>query len=131
MHPTPDLESVLRDLDRHVSHDGWRQPPRLFTLIADGAGGVSAVEQPWDSTGQDVLADLARIRWPEDVAGAALSVQRVLEPDHDVRLTCGAMRDQRVATAVRYRSHDTEADVASGPGIAPRLERALWDTLQG
>lgn len=92
---------------------------------------MSAVEQPWDSSGEDVLADLARISWPEDVAGAAISVQRVLEPEQDLRLTAGAMRDQRVATAVRYRSHDTDADVAVGPGIAPRLERALWDTLQG
>lgn len=130
MHPTPDLETVLRDLDRHVSRDGWQQPPRLFALIDDG-GDVSVVEQPWDSTGDDALGDLARISWPETVAGAALSVQRVLEPDHDVRLTAGAMRDQRVATAVRYRSHDTDAEVAIGPGIAPRLERALWDTLQG
>ncbi len=130
MHPTPDLETVLRDLDRHVSRDGWQQPPRLFALIDDG-GDVSVVEQPWDCSGDDVLGDLARISWPETVAGAALSVQRVLEPDHDVRLTAGAMRDQRVATAVRYRSHDTDAEVAIGPGIAPRLERALWDTLQG
>lgn len=131
MHPTPDLEIVLRDLDRHVSHDGWRQPPRLFALVADAVGGVSVVEQPWESTGEDVLADLALITWPGDVAGAAISVQRVLEPDHDVRLTAAAMRDQRVATAVRYRSHDTDAEVAIGPGLAPRLERALWDTLQG
>jgi len=130
MHPTPDLEIVLRDLDRHISRDGWRQPPRLFALV-DEDGEMSAVEQPWDSSGEDVLADLARISWPEDVAGAAISVQRVLEPEQDLRLTAGAMRDQRVATAVRYRSHDTDADVAVGPGIAPRLERALWDTLQG
>ena len=130
MHPTPDLEIVLRDLDRHVSRDGWRQPPRLFALVDDGDT-MSMVEQPWDSTGEDVLADLARISWPDAVDGAAISVQRVLEADHDVRLTAGAMRDQRVATAVRYRSHDSDAEVAVGPGLAPLLERVLWDTLQG
>ena len=128
MHPTPDLESVIRDLDRHVSRDGWGQPPRLFALV-DGEGGFAAVEQPWTSSGEDLVADLGRIAWPPDVQGAALSVQRVLEPDHDVRLTVGALRDQRVATAVRYRAHDADSDVAVGAGLAPRLERAVWDTL--
>lgn len=129
MHPTPDLESVLRDLDRHVATDGWNQPPRLFALVTEGPG-YSVVEQPWESTGEDVLRDLARISWPADVSGAALSVQRILEPDHDVRLTVGALRTQDVATAVRYREHDDAAQVAIAANLAPRLERALWDTLQ-
>lgn len=129
MHPTPDLDSVLRDLDRHVAVDGWNQPPRLFALVAE-AGTVSLVEQPWQSSGEDLVTDLARISWPDDVTGAAVSVQRVLEPDHDVRLTVAALRDQQVATAVRYRSHDRAEDVAVGPGLAPRLERVVWDTLQ-
>ncbi len=32
MHPTPDLESAIRDLDRHVSRDGWteRRVDELF-----------------------------------------------------------------------------------------------------
>jgi hypothetical protein len=130
MHPTPDLESVLRDLDRHVSTDGWNQPPRLFALVAE-AHGISVVEQPWESTGEEVLRDLARISWPEDVMGAALSVQRILEPEHDVRLTVGALRNQQVATALRYREHDEDAEVAIAANVAPRLERAVWDTLQG
>jgi hypothetical protein len=130
MHPTPDLESVLRDLDRHVANDGWNQPPRLFALV-DQEGAFSVVEQPWDSTGEDVVADLARVAWPPEVSGAALSVQRVLEPDHDVRLTVAALRTQQVSTALRYRTHDVDDQVAVAAGVAPRLERALWDTLQG
>ena len=129
MHPTPDLENVLRDLDRHVAADGWNQPPRLFALVAE-AHGYSAIEQPWESTGEDVLRDLARISWPADVTGAALSVQRILEPEHDVRLTVAALRTQAVATAVRYREHDDDAQVAIAPTLAPRLEAAMWDTLQ-
>lgn len=130
MHPTPDLENVLRDLDRHVSTDGWDQPPRLFALVEE-AHGISVVEQPWDSNGEDVLRDLARISWPTEVSGAALSVQRILEPEHDVRLTVGALRNQQVATALRYREHDQDAEVAIAADVAPRLERAVWDTLQG
>jgi hypothetical protein len=129
MHPTPDLESVLRDLDRHVSTDGWNQPPRLFALVEE-AHGISVVEQPWESNGEDVVRDLARITWPSEVTGAALSVQRILEPAHDVRLTVGALRSQQVATALRYREHDEEAQVAIAANVAPRLERAVWDTLQ-
>jgi hypothetical protein len=129
MHPAPDLESMIRDLDRHVSRDGWGQPPRLFALVA-GQSGFTVVEQAWDSSGEDVVADLSRITWPDEVAGAALSVQRVLEPEHDVRLTVAAMRNQDVTTALRYREHDSDDQVAVGPGMVPRLERALWDTLQ-
>jgi hypothetical protein len=130
MHPTADLLTVLRDLDRHVAHDGWEQPPRLFAIVVE-ASGVSMVEQPWQSTGETLLGDLAQITWPPDVTGAALSVHRVLEPDHEVRVTVGALRDQQVASAVRYRSHDSDDQVAIAAGVMPRLERALWDTLQG
>ena len=129
MHPTPDLELMLRDIDRYVAADGWEQPPRLFALVVQD-GQISTVEQAWDSTGEDLLADLAAISWPEDVSGAAVSVQRILEPDHDVRVTVGALRDQPHATAVRYRVHDSEGDVAVASGVVPRLERAMWDTLQ-
>lgn len=130
MHPTTDLESALRDLDRHVAQDGWQQPPRLFALVA-GDAGFTVVEQAWTSDGNDVVKDLNAVAWPEDVAGAAISVQRVLEPDHDVRVTVGALRDETVATALRYREHDNDEYVAVGPGVMPRLERAMWDTLQG
>jgi hypothetical protein len=130
MHSAPDLEIVIRDLDRHVSRDGWAQPPRLFALVLEDSR-MSAVEQAWQSNGEDLLADLTRITWPPDVSGVALSVQRILEPDHDVRVTVGAMRDQQVATALRYREHDADAEVAVAGGVVPRLERALWDTLQG
>lgn len=130
MHPVPDLETVIRDLDRHVSRDGWGQPPRLFALVGGGAG-FTVVEQAWESTGEDVVSDLSRITWPEDVTGVGLSVQRVLEPDHDVRLTVAALRNQEVTTALRYREHDSDDAVAVGPGVIPRLERAVWDTLQG
>lgn len=129
MHPTPDLELMLRDIDRYVAADGWEQPPRLFALVVQD-GQISTVEQAWDSTGEDLLADLAAISWPEDVSGAAVSVQRILEPDHDVRVTVGALRDQTHATAVRYRVHDSDGDVAVASGVVPRLERAMWDTLQ-
>lgn len=129
MHPTPDLENIVRDLDRHVAADGWAQPPRLFALVAED-GPVSVVEQPWESSGEDLLADLSRIAWPAEVLGAAVSAQRLLENEADVRVTVGALRDQTVATALRYRAHDTDDAVAVSAGVVPRLERAVWDTLQ-
>lgn len=129
MHPSTDLEKVIRDIDRHVARDGWQQPPRLFALAAD-EGTFRVVEQAWDSDGENLLADLAAITWGPDVAGAAVSVQRVVEPDHDARVTVAALRDQSVGTALRYRSHDQDESVAVAAGIMPRLERAVWDTLQ-
>lgn len=129
MHSAPDLELILRDLDRYVAADGWEQPPRLFALVVED-GAVTTVEQAWESTGEDLLADLARIAWPAEVSGAAVSTLRVLEPDHDVRVTVGALRDQTHATALRYRAHDCDASVAVAAGVVPLLERAVFDTLR-
>lgn len=129
MHPTPDLELILRDIDRYVGADGWEQPPRLFALVVEGSS-VTTVEQAWESTGEDLLGDLARIAWPDDVAGAAVSTLQVLEPDHDVRITVGALRDQTHATALRYRAHDFDDAVAVSAGVVPLLERAVYDTLR-
>lgn len=129
MHPTPDLELMLRDIDRYVGADGWEQPPRLFALVMQD-GNMTTVEQAWESNGEDLLADLARIAWPDDVAGAAVSTLRVLEPDHDVRITVGALRDQTHATALRYRAHDYDDEVAVAAGVVPLLERAVYDTLR-
>lgn len=129
MHPAPDLELILRDIDRYVGADGWEQPPRLFALVVE-EGAVTTVEQAWESSGEDLLADLARIAWPAEVAGAAVSTLRVLEPDHDVRITVGALRDQTHATALRYRAHDSDDAVAVAAGVVPLLERAVFDTLR-
>lgn len=128
---------VVRELDRHVANDGWQQPPRLFALApadallpgAQMAGTLSAVEQPWDSTGATLVADLNRITWPEAVLGAAVCVQRVLGGGSELRLTVAVLRDGASAAAVRHRDHDLDDAVGFGPDLAPELQAALDRTL--
>ena len=85
MHPTPDLENVLRDLDRTCRPTAGTSH-RACSRSSPGRRHLR-VEQPWESTREDVLRDLARISWPSGRDRAALSVQRILEPDP---LTCGS-----------------------------------------
>src|SRR4051794_18998371 len=91
---TDPLTLAALDTERHVARSGWDQPVRLFALVptsellahephlADGmaphdavTGALSAVEQDElpDSEGLEDL--LARIAWPEQVAGCAIAVE--------------------------------------------------------
>src|SRR5437764_11441599 len=95
------LEELVREVEAHVSAEGWDQPARLFALAATsdllarepqlaGALGVDAgmpahagltpVEQeelPEYATLEELLAGIA---WPPEVTGAVLVVERLLLP---------------------------------------------------
>jgi hypothetical protein len=166
------LEQVAADLDRHAVTAGWDAPPRLYALVpADvlvatepslrdredlvGAppGALAPVEQSRLPQAETLYGALARIVWPEQVAGAALVVERVILPAgaeqampadpgeqqawlagqagrDDVRITVAVLRDGRAATVVRLRSHDDDTQVLRGPDLVPDLTRALAATLR-
>jgi hypothetical protein len=90
------LERTVRELDIHVSADGWDQPTRLFA-IADtqllitrepalkAQLGSDAESAAWTTIEQDQLpphADLDELlrglTWPESVEGVAVSAERVM-----------------------------------------------------
>ena len=99
-HPVTDpLTLAALDTERHVARSGWDQPVRLFALVptaellmhephlADGlaphdavTGALSAVEQDElpEAAGLEEL--LGQIAWPEQVAGCALAVERIVVP---------------------------------------------------
>ncbi len=131
----------------------WHEPALAAQLGLDTgpAGALTAVEQedlPSDAPIDDVLAGMA---WPDEVVGAALAIETVALPDgvedetpgadagawaalhpdrQEARLVVGVLRDGRRAAALRWRSHDNDVDVVTGPDLAPALADALAASLR-
>ena len=169
------LVASLIELDHHVGRLGWEQPARLFALVhsadllarepqlgeqlgvstADDLvpGALSSIEQEgFNPTGDlDLPAVLARVMWPEEVDGCALSmVQTFLakeyedqipeDPDlaaefvqnhperQELRLVAGVLRDGTQHAVARLASHRDE--LLGGPDLAPGVLAALATTLR-
>jgi len=166
------LVELAREIERYVAAEGWDQSPRLFALarsvdlvalepdLADAIGpaahdpeSLTPIEQDALDHGRDLDDVLATTMWPDDVAGAALVLERLVLPpsaegtlpdddrsaleqavaDHpdrrDVRMVVVVTRDGRRMCALRLRSHDDDADVLVGEDLVPRLADALGATL--
>lgn len=163
------LLAAAVDTERHVARLGWDQPPRLFALVptallrerepgladrlGDAEAGFTAVEQEGLPPTSDLESLLGRIAWPEDVAGVALAVERIVVPPEaerdlptdpgaatdrlaahpdrqDVRLLAACLRDGEQVCLLRQRAHDSDDAVAVGRDIAPGLTHALAMTLR-
>ena len=168
------LLDTVREIDRYAAGAGWDRPPRLFALVETAkllqrepalgsalgidehaAAELTPVEQdalPADRDLDDVLATMA---WPEEVAGCAIVVERLVLPPsaeadlpqgdagddelsaaaaghadrQEVRMVVAVLRDGRRECALRLRAHDTEAEVLTGPDLVPALADALFATL--
>jgi hypothetical protein len=167
--PGPLLTAAV-DTERHVARLGWDQPPRLFALVptallrerepalvprlADADdGSFTAVEQEGLPATSDLESLLARVAWPQDVAGVALAVERIVVPpdaerdlpldpreaadrlaEHpdrkDVRLLAACLRQGEQICLLRQRDHDSDDAVAVGSDLAPGLTHALAMTLR-
>lgn len=171
------LETVAAEIEAYVGQAGWDLAPMLFALVptrvlaADPAAaallGTVAGDPGEISAGsltpvaQEELPDgpldevLARIGWPDEVAGCALSQEIVLlppsaEPDltdlaveaaataalahpsrREARLVVAVLRDGRSASILRLRSTagTAEDDLLTGTDLAPNLVRALSATF--
>ena len=169
---TDPLTLAALDTERHVARSGWDQPVRLFALVptadlvaqepqlAQGlathdavAGALSAVEQDELPDADGIEDLLARIAWPELVAGCAIALERIVVPppaerdlpddadaalravaEHperaDVRLLVAVTRDGSARCLLRQRDHDSDDRVALGDDIAPGLVHALRATFE-
>lgn len=166
--PSDLLEAVL-DLERHVEADGWDQPPLLFALVSTaeirashpdlaaqlgvthGGPGLTSFEQEPPPTDQPLDEFLAKIEWPQMIAGAAIVVERlVLPPDvevsvtdrpdaasaakahpdaRDMRIVAATSRNGSKMCAVRLRGAPDEA-VLTGKDLVPGLTDALALTFR-
>ncbi|MCD4556780.1 PPA1309 family protein [Schaalia sp. lx-100] len=164
------LANVVVDIEKTAARAGWDHAPSLYALVPtqdllersdlpvdvkkqlkhgwDGsAEHLSAIIQDdlYENDLEDILGHLA---WPEEVAGAAVSVERVVVPPQveeeaptdpelalqfiqnhpartDVRLVAGVLRTGQSWSAVRSRSHDSDDKVGQGSALAPSLTEAL------
>ncbi len=164
------LRRVVDELEIGASRVGWDRPPSLYALVYtaellktpglpediaaslrsewDGsAEHLSAVAQ--DSLPQDDLeALLPKIAWPPTVAGAALTVERIILPDGadkdvpedsedalafaenhpdrtDIRVVVGVDRQGNSWCEVRARSFDERENVGRGTHLVPVLVDGL------
>lgn len=171
--PGEPLIAALMELERHVGEGGWDQQPRLFALVhtddviaaepdvarqmglrgsADGGhpDALTAIEQEQFQPGEDLVADLASIAWPDEVYGCALSLESSFLPAdaeseipsdssqastyvaghdrrHEMRVVVGADRDEHRHGVGRVRSQPDE--LLGAPDLVPGLTRVLADTL--
>lgn len=164
-----DLLSAVLDIEGHVAESGWDQPPLLFALvpsqvvraenpelaaqlgIATDGPALTSFEQAPLAPDVDLADFLAGISWPEQVAGAALVVERLVLPPqadaelaaaHDpvalarshpqreeVRLVVAVTRTAERMCALRLRSADSADQVHTGPDLVPGLADALASTF--
>ena len=165
-----ELLPVLAELEAHAAEAGWDQPAKLFALVptadlvlaepalADALGlsadatGLTPIDQelPADA---ELEATLESLMWPDEVAGCAAVVERVVLPpsaegeipddragasayaaEHperqELRMVAVVTRDGATACALRFRSHDDPESVVTGPDLVPALLQLLQATLR-
>lgn len=139
-------------------------PDHLLLVEQDELDELSEVSDPGADHGADGAeagdADalermLARLAWPDEVQGVALTVERLVVPptveaqapadpeeavrwlaEHprrrDVRIAAAVLRDGSRACVLRTRgtTEEPEESVVSGPDLVPGLTRALQATLE-
>lgn len=176
--PTPQraLALAVADIERHASRQGWDGPVYVFALVRTAAAleadpsladmlPAEAVEASREdphhltSIEQDGLPDasrldelLAQIAWPDQVDGAAISVERIVVPPEaegslpedgdaaaealarhpdrqDVRMVAGVLRTGESWCALRMREHDADEEVLGSADAVPGLVAALRATF--
>ncbi|WP_115727693.1 PPA1309 family protein [Actinomyces culturomici] len=169
------LANVVVDIERAAARAGWDHAPSLYALVPT----ESLLSQPdlpadiaeqiragWDGTPdhlsaiiqedlpEDELEEmLGHLGWPEQVAGAALTVERLVVPPEveeqapedpeealafisnhpsrtDVRLAVGALRTGESWCALRTRAFDADDKVGQGTHLVPNLVDALLASLE-
>lgn len=164
------LANVVVEIERAAARVGWDHAPSLYALAPTGelierpdvpADIVENLKTGWDGTPehlsaiiQDDLPEddleemLGHLGWPQEVAGAALTVERVIVPPEveaeapedpdlavefisthpartEVRLAVGVLRSGESWCALRARPFDSDDKVGQGSMLVPNLVEAL------
>jgi hypothetical protein len=165
------LSDVVRELELHAAQGGWDQPAQIFALvettelvrrepalaealgITDADGGLTPVEQDALPPGQELEDVLQQIEWPDEVAGCAAVVERLVLPPaadadipddravaaeyaaahpdrQEVRIVAAALRSGPTYCALRLRAHDDDGSVLAGEDLVPELVELVRATLE-
>lgn len=169
------LATIVVDIERMASKAGWDHAPSLYALVpteqllgqADLPEEIAQqIRADWDGTPdhlsaiiqedlpQDDLEEvLGHLAWPAQVAGAALTVERIVVPPEvealapqdpeeaiafisshpsrtEVRLAVGVLRSGESWCALRTRTFDFDDKVGQGSNLVPNLVEALRMSLE-
>ncbi len=168
----PALAAAVLEIESHLADGGWDQPARLYALVdtaqlvrrepalaaamgldaSSERGSLTAVEQDQIDPNLPLEQVLESIAWPDDVAGCAAVVERLVLPpaadqaipedperaqqfalEHpdrqEVRIVAGATRHGATYCALRLRAHDDDQSVVGGIDLVPGLLALLGATL--
>lgn len=144
------LAGAVDEVERFVGDGGWNQPRQLFALvptaellahepalvgqIGPGATGHLTPVEQGDFPGDTIAEALGKIAWPEQIAGAVLVLEIMVDGggDHpdEGRLAVGVIRDRPGGIcALRWR-HAPDGPVTVSPDLAPELVAALHATFE-
>lgn len=173
---TQAIQEAVREIERYVAGYGWDAPIRVFSLVkasdalrdhpdlesdlpadvpleaAYNPDALFSVEQEGLPPADSIEQLLAQLAWPEGVAGAAVSVERITLPPEaeaeipsdpqelerflatdprrdDVRMVVGVLRTGEAWCALRIRSHDDAAEVLQSADLVPELVEQLRATF--
>lgn len=164
--PPAPLRAAVLEIEGFVAASGFSGRRTLFALVptaellahepgligqlGDDRGGAdlwSALEAPASLTpveqeslpGSDLAEALAKIAWPDEVAGCALALEIIVDAgaqpgsadhtDHaEGRLVVGVLREGPPVCVLRWR-HAPDGPLTESPDLAPELAAALRATL--
>lgn len=165
---TAALPAVTREIEEFVAAAGWDQPVQMFALVPtqqllsaepdigdqiDPESTLTPIAQE-ELPSEDLAEALARILWPEQVAGCAV-VQEILvlppgaeeqlpadgekareaaaeHPERqEARLVAAVLRDGGETCLMRLRTPGEDGEVVQDASLAPNLLSALRETFQG
>lgn len=161
------LRAVVRELELHAAAAGWDHPAGLFALVDSAAliarepGLAAVIEDPTGLTSieqeaidaEHLEAFLETVAWPDEVAGAAAVLERLVLPPEaeadvpadpaqaaayaaghpdrqEVRIVAAALRTGGAWSAMRFRAYDEDDKVLTGPDLVPGLIALLQQTFE-
>lgn len=162
------IAAAISSIEINASDAGWDGPVRIFALVESAPtaaadpefaaqlltdpatlpdGHLTAIEQQELPEAETIESLLARIAWPESVAGVACVLERVLLLNddgaaispadalkapgrHDVRIAAGATRNGESWCVLRLRSSDDPDMRLQGPDVVPGIVEQLAASLR-
>ncbi len=171
------IKEAVHEIESYVATFGWDGPMRVFALVrsaealadhpdlvdqlptdvsinaAESDEALFSVEQEDLPPADSIETLLAQLAWPEAVAGAAVTCERITLPPEaeseipedpaaaeefiandprrqDVRMAVGVMSTGESWCALRLKAYDNDDSVLGSVDLVPELVEALKNTFE-